>query len=151
MCITLKQNLKMLKNEIYMIVDFLKEVFVMRKIALLGMVLMLFGCEKNVLYQGDDGKTFTFQVGEQFTIKLPENPSTGYQWNLQTDPKSQMVVSVLSDQFTHSKSELIGAGGDRIFQYQATNSGTVRIYGFHRRSWERQEIRPAFKFTIVVR
>ncbi len=122
----------------------------MRIVALLGLVLTLFGCEKNVLYQGDNGKTLTLQVGEQFTIKLPENPSTGYQWNLQTNPQSQMVVSVVSDKFNPSKSNLMGAGGERVLGYQATNTGTVQIYGFHERPWEKREAQPSFQFTIVV-
>ncbi|MBR2298985.1 MAG: protease inhibitor I42 family protein [Alphaproteobacteria bacterium] len=124
----------------------------MKKFCALALFLMIAGCEKNVLYPGDSGKTLYLDVGEQFSIKLPENPSTGYAWRIITVPQSQMVISQVADQFGHSRSNVVGAGGERIFQYQATNAGMVEIYGFHSRPWESDsEAEPSFKYQIVVR
>ncbi|MBR6409287.1 MAG: protease inhibitor I42 family protein [Alphaproteobacteria bacterium] len=122
----------------------------MKKIALF-LLLTLMGCNEKVLYQGDSGKTLTLAVGQEFSIKLPENPSTGYRWEIQTNPQSQMVVANVSDQYAPSKSNLIGAGGERTFRYQATNNGQVELYGFHKRSWESGDLKPSFKFVIIVR
>lgn len=124
----------------------------MKKIALFVMCLALFGCHKNVLYPGDNGKTFTFNVGESFEIKLPENPSTGYKWRMITIPQSQMIISQLADQFGNSASNVVGAGGERVFRYQVTNPGTVDIYGFHTRPWETNSgTNPSVKYRIVVK
>ena len=124
----------------------------MKKICIFALLLMLVGCEKNVLYPGDSGKTVYLKIGEQITIKLPENQSTGYSWRMMTIPQSQMVISQAADQFARSQTNTLGAGGERVFQYQATNIGTVDLYGFHSRPWESDSnVQPSIKYRIVVR
>jgi len=66
-------------------------------------VLMLFGCKKSVLHRADSGKTFTYSLGEEFSISLSENLSTGYTWHFKTIPATQMVVSFFLTGMMHRK------------------------------------------------
>jgi len=124
----------------------------MKKIAFFLMFLILTGCERNVLYPSDSGRTLDLKIGEKFSIKLPENPSTGYGWRILIVPQGQMIVSQVADQFARSQSNVLGADGERVFQYQATNSGEVEIYGVESRPWESSSaVQPSVKYRIVVR
>ena len=115
------------------------------------LLFALSGCKKNVLYQSDNGKTFTYAVGEEFSIQVPENPATGYSWRFRTKPKSQMIISPISDRFEKTKTDRIGASGEHIFVWQAVNAGKAEILGFHTRPWVRAQDEPSVVYKIIVR
>ena len=112
-------------------------------------VLMLTGCKKDVLTGSESGKTFKYNVGESFTIKLPENPSTGYVWRFKVEPESQQIISLISENFEVSSKEPVGAGGEHFFVWQAVNVGTVEIYGFHARPWAVSKDEPSVAYRII--
>lgn len=117
----------------------------------LGLALMLTGCKKNVLSMAESGKTFKYSVGESFTIRLPENASTGYVWRFKTIPESQQFLSLLSDNFEASaQGGRVGSGGEHIYVWQAVNIGTVEIYGFHTRPWVLSKDEPSVAYKIIV-
>jgi len=115
------------------------------------LLFALAGCKKNVLYQSDSGKTLTYAVGDEFSIKVPENPTTGYSWRFRTKPKSQMVISQISDRFEEPKNSSLGAGGEHIFVWQAVNAGEAEILGFHMRPWAHSKEEPSVVYKIIVR
>jgi len=115
-----------------------------------GLFLLLTGCKKDVLYRADSGKTFTYSVGEQFSIQLPENPTTGYSWRFKTVPESQLVINQISDYFEAPKTNRVGVGGEHIFVWQAVNAGSVEIQGFHMRPWVRSKEEPSVVYQIIV-
>jgi len=123
----------------------------MKKFLILGLFLALTGCENVVLRSEDVGKTLNLSVGEKFSIRLPENPTTGYGWEMITKPENQDVVLEVKNEFLPDQRGLIGAGGERVFQYQAKESGKVDIYGFYRRPWEK-DVTPArsVMYQIIV-
>lgn len=126
----------------------------MKKVYLLfacALLLTLTGCKKSVLYPSDSGKTLTYNLGETFSIKLPENPSTGYSWRFRTKPKSQLIVSQISDHFEEPKTNRVGVGGEHTFVWQAVNAGEVEIRGFHMRPWVRSKEEPSVTYKIIVR
>lgn len=114
-------------------------------------VLMLFGCKKSVLHRADSGKTFTYSLGEEFSISLSENLSTGYTWHFKTIPATQMVVSFLSDRYDAPKTNRVGAGGQRVFLWQAVTAGEVEIQGFYARPWAQSKEEPSVVYKIIVK
>ena len=120
---------------------------------LLATMLLLFACKPDVLSLNDDGKTLRTNVGKSFQLSLPENATTGYRWHFKTEPESQMVITFVSDETVRPQTKRLGAGSNRIFTYQATNSGVVKLKGFHSRPWESSENQqiPAVEYTIIVR
>lgn len=71
--------------------------------------------------------------GDNFTIRLDENPTTGYMWSIET---SDGLV-VLSDEYIPPQDEsLIGAGNVHVWEIQAVETGTQQVNGIYKRSWE---------------
>ena len=123
----------------------------MRKIFMCILCLLLAGCQKDVLYQADSGKTLTYSVGKNFSLQLRENPSTGYTWHLKTIPESQQVISLVSDRYESSDTKAVGSSGKHLFFWQAVNAGEVEIQGFHARPWVQSKEEPSVIYKIIVR
>ncbi len=123
----------------------------MKKIITLALFIFLAACQKNVLFPSDNGKTLYLKLGDIFSIQLPENPSTGYQWHLIFNPENQAILSQRADRYAHSQTGLVGASGERNFSYQATGIGRVDIYATYARPWDESSSRqPSIQYTIVV-
>lgn len=90
--------------------------------------------EQNAYSEADNGKIITVNSGDTFTIKLNENPSTGYSWNLTLGDGLQLV----SDQYIAKQvpSGIVGSGGYHIWTVKAATPGTYVISGTYKRPWE---------------
>lgn len=81
------------------------------------------------------------------TVRLDENPSTGYRWNVETAEGLEIV----GDSFERT-GDLIGAGGVRIFQFRPLKAGSHRLGIRKWRDWEGESsIINRFNVTIVVK
>ena len=66
--------------------------------------------------------------GQDFTIRLPSNPSTGYHWELAFyDNSTLMLVNQTHASNVSTSSTVVGAGGTDLFTFQATQAGTGGI------------------------
>lgn len=76
-------------------------------------------------------------VGEQATIDLVANPTTGYQWELSTQPDAA-VVTVVSDVYTATPTAdgMVGSGGTQRIVIQGVAAGTASIDLRYVRPWE---------------
>lgn len=93
------------------------------------LLLLLASCGsqsgKVLLTRADQGKTVVAHVGDQITLQLDENPSTGYQWSIvQTD---NQVLELQHSTYTPTPSGLVGSGGTRLFTFVAKKPGTVHL------------------------
>ncbi|MCX6372417.1 MAG: protease inhibitor I42 family protein [Actinobacteria bacterium] len=97
----------------------------------------------------DDGATVEASVGEQFTVTLEENPTTGYSWDMIAGPGLTQV----GDKFvapSPSPSPLMGAGGTHLWVFRADEAGTLTLTGRYVRPWEEDGKSAAdFSLTIV--
>ncbi len=73
------------------------------------------------------------RVGEPFTISLPANPTTGYNWNADYD---YVLLSLESSDFERGSSKAFGAGGTSVFVFKPLKPGKTTIYFVYKRSWE---------------
>lgn len=75
------------------------------------------------------------KVGEPFTISLPANPTTGYEWNADYD---YALLKLQSTQFERNDKETlrVGTGGTSVFVFNPIGSGKTTIYFVYKRSWE---------------
>jgi predicted secreted protein len=101
------------------------------------------------LAQADQGKTITLKVGQSLTLRLNENPTTGYRWIIPT--LENQIIQMVDDRFdrpvTHPN--LMGAGGERIFVFQAKRAGTYHLTLENKQSWDL--VTPAAEsFSITV-
>ncbi|MDQ1253377.1 MAG: hypothetical protein QG646_2544 [Euryarchaeota archaeon] len=89
---------------------------------------------QQVINEDDSGKSITFKNGETFYLKLRENPSTGFAWELNLN----QGLSVLSDNYTQDPAppHFVGVSGTHLWTIKAVASGSQQVKGIYRRFWE---------------
>lgn len=80
-----------------------------------------------------NGTTVQETLGEEFNVRLEENPTTGYSWNM----TSTDGLDLVSDQYIPSQTSgpMAGAGGVHSFFYKAVKPGDQGLHGEYRRPW----------------
>lgn len=75
------------------------------------------------------------RVGEPFTISLPSNPTTGYDWTADYD---YVLLKLENASFERDdqKALRVGAGGTSVFVFTPIGAGKTTIYFVYKRSWE---------------
>jgi inhibitor of cysteine peptidase len=101
-----------------------------------------------LITEADHGQTVNLKKGDALTIRLPENPTTGYRWSLDEHNASVLEPSA-SPEFEPS-GPAVGAGGARTFGFRAKAPGDYGVTLNLRRPWEK-EASPAKSFAINVR
>jgi len=71
---------------------------------------------------GDDWPTVV-STGDRITVRLAENPTSGYRWTV--DEVDEAVLAPESSSFTPSPASVPGAGGWRTFHFAALGAGTT--------------------------
>ncbi|MBP6368051.1 MAG: protease inhibitor I42 family protein [Nitrosomonas sp.] len=88
-------------------------------------------------------------VGNELVLRCPENPTTGFRWQITYEGKDN--IQVVED--TYEPTNIVsqpGAGGQRVFHLVARKPGIAQLMIELCRSWEPK---PAIKkqLTIVIR
>jgi len=74
------------------------------------------------------GAGITVVQGQNFTIQLQSNPSTGYQWEPTYDNSTLTLVNqAFAGNVTTANPSVVGAGGIDLFTFQGTTMGTSVI------------------------
>ena len=103
-----------------------------------------------VIFHSDQGNEFEAHPGDLIVIRLPENPTTGYRWELDVD--DDRGVALQDSDYSAASRPGIGGGGMRTFRLKARRPGTVRVELRLRRKWEPEEVAvDSFEVTIRVR
>ncbi|MDA0525025.1 protease inhibitor I42 family protein [Methanococcoides alaskense] len=74
----------------------------------------------------------SLKVGDSIVLKLNENPSTGYSWDLSL-PEGIVLVK---DEFVGPDEPMPGAGGVHEWTLEAVSEGNYQINAIYKRSWE---------------
>jgi len=81
------------------------------------------------------------------TVRLDENPSTGYQW----DAENIEGLEIVGDSFERA-GDAMGTGGVRVLQFRLLEKGSYRLSIRKWRDWEGENsIIDRFYVTIVVK
>lgn len=84
------------------------------------------------LMQRDSGGRRTARVGEDLTVVLPENPTTGYRWHPEIDATT---LQQTGDRYI-GPTEPRGAAGTRRLAFRVLRAGPVHLRVVKRRPWE---------------
>ena len=77
-----------------------------------------------VLGDAESG-TAAVRTGDRLVVRLAENPTTGYRWELQAaDPT---VLALESSSFEPPATSVPGAGGRRTFKFLAVGPGATEL------------------------
>jgi inhibitor of cysteine peptidase len=84
--------------------------------------------------QADNGGTYPVSQGGVIQIRLSDNPTTGYQWNLSVTPGLTIVnESYVPDD---PAGKLVGSGGTHVWFVEIAGAGQQVVTGNYERSWE---------------
>jgi len=95
--------------------------------------------KQQVITEAGNGTTINLENEETFYLRLEENPSTGYSWQINLSEG----LSLLSDKYYSSESSaerqqpLVGAGGVHLWEIKANSEGSQQVNGIYKRSWEK--------------
>jgi inhibitor of cysteine peptidase len=87
-----------------------------------------------ILTIDDTGKTQSFKVGELITMKLPENPTTGFNWEIKEFDKK--ILELTDTQYEIVEDVQIGGGGTKTFKFKLKSPGSTRIKLILKRSMD---------------
>jgi inhibitor of cysteine peptidase len=110
-------------------------------IIILALVLLaaavLTGCGTKVSAYTESSKSIDVAAGQEFTIALQSNPTTGYDWHPVVDEQYLTLVKKDYKQNDHTGKPLVGSGGTDYFVYKALKAGETNITFTYYRSWEK--------------
>jgi inhibitor of cysteine peptidase len=93
---------------------------------------------QRVVTEADNGKNISLKNGDTFYLRLKENPTTGYSWQLNL---SQGLNNVSEKYYPpepskESQQPLVGAGGVHIWEIKVVTEGSQQVKGIYKRPWE---------------
>ena len=93
---------------------------------------------QQVITEADNGKNISLKNGETFYLRLKENPTTGYSWQINL---SQGLNNVSENYYPPKSSKdnnqpLVGAGGVRVWEIKAVTEGSQQVKSIYKRPWE---------------
>ncbi len=101
----------------------------------------------------DRGKTVTLKAGQSLTLRLDENPTTGYRWILPVF--DAQLIQLTDDRFEPTvmanKPMMMGAGGQRILVLQTNRPGTIHLNLENKQSWDlKSPSAESFALTVQI-
>jgi inhibitor of cysteine peptidase len=128
------------------------------KIALIAglSALLLAGCSTNgdddegIVVTGDDnGTSVEVNQGDHVRIELDSNPTTGYEWAV--DSTDETILVYEGSSYESKNGDRVGQGGTQTFTFQAADPGKAEIHLKYWRSWEGDSsVIERFDVTITV-
>jgi inhibitor of cysteine peptidase len=97
----------------------------------------------------DAGSVVSLASGNELTISLPANPSTGYTWTVIS--MDNAVLTQIGDAEFVPESNLIGAAGTMILRFEGLAGGETLLELGYLRTWEDVEPLDTYQVTITVR
>ncbi len=99
-----------------------------------------------------DGKTHVYSleqqcpallemnVGQTLELTLPENPTTGYIWQVAKPQNILKVEEIYQQDPLKGQQPMLGVGGKKLFRFTALQPGEEWIHVKHSRAWEQNPI-----------
>lgn len=107
-----------------------------------GLMLTLSACSSShpfssadVQVTDDNQCPINLVVGQNLTLDLPSNPSTGFRWKVQ-DHASELLSPLEPEDYLQPEGGLVGAEGTARWRFKANKEGTGRILMSYQRAWE---------------
>jgi inhibitor of cysteine peptidase len=97
----------------------------------------------------DPGVPIKVQPGDEFSIALASNPSTGFRWKM-TLPEDQETVTFLGASHVASEEVMPGVPGKEVYKFKAVTPGATNVEFVYERPWEPKAAPTRKSFTILV-
>ncbi len=98
----------------------------------------------------DPKRPINVERGQQFTIVLDSNRTTGYLWELSSSPHKE-IAELVGSQYQAPDTKKIGSGGREVWTFLAKSPGKTKVSFHYIRTWEKQaEPAKISSFEIIV-
>ena len=102
-----------------------------------------------VFTEKDNGALVEVTLGSKVTVELEENPTTGYQWTI--DSVDEVFLVPEGDAFLVGEQMGLGAGGVRRLFFRAKGAGTTSLNLIYKRPWQSDdEALATFKLAVRI-
>jgi inhibitor of cysteine peptidase len=106
------------------------------RVLVLGCTLLALGCAARRPEDATQPASYVISPGGRFTIELPANPSTGYQWQL-GKPLEEEILELIDNRYQPLEAGRVGAGGADVWTFAGVGVGRTTIDLVYVRPWER--------------
>lgn len=89
-------------------------------------------CASSICDNADCEDPIEVNVGEEFTISLESNPSTGFAWWTDFEPAN---LTLTANAFIPGEVEMLGAPGVQNFTFVAEEAGETYVFMLYLRPW----------------
>ena len=89
------------------------------------------------------------KAGQNFTIRMESNPTTGYGWQLSKALDNKIIL--VTNAYIPPDSKLCGAGGHEVWTFKAISEGQVDISMIYVRPWEKDQPARTNVYTVIVK
>ncbi len=97
-------------------------------ITLLLLAILLVACSPKPAGPTDPEQTIDVRTGEEFTLILESNPTTGYHWDIVKGSLDENLVQFVNQEYQSTSDRgLVGGGGVDIWTFKALKSGETKI------------------------
>ena len=79
-------------------------------------------------------------VGEELTVTLGSNPTTGFQWSEYAEISDESVIKQVSHKFVGPETDVPGTPGQEVWTFEALKKGTVTTFLEYSRPWIEEDI-----------
>ncbi len=111
-------------------------------------LLVLAGCTKSAdQYYTEGSQSVEIAGGEQFTIKLESNITTGYEWQVEYD--DSLLALLESEYVPDDEDGPPGSGGAQFFTFEGLKSGATEIILVYKQPWM-EEIDQELVFAVTI-
>ncbi len=97
----------------------------------------------------DEGRTVQARCGDQIVVRLPENPTTGFQWAVVDVAESALTLE--NSDYEPAPAGGLGGGGVAVHCFRARAAGSGRLRLVLRQEWEPDALAERFEVAVVVR
>lgn len=126
-----------------------------RLLTMTGLCLMLLlvmsACNGGERIPTDPSQPIEVEAGEEFTIVVDSNVTTGFEWRLVEDTPNEAVVEFVSQEYEPDEPITTGSGGVDIWTFRAVAPGETEIKLGHFPPDGSDEPHTVHTYAVVVR
>lgn len=127
----------------------------MRRLTLIILASLLYACgaqgssqtSTRQLTEADNGRLIELNVGDTLEITLPGNPTTGFQWEV--DSVDSAILRQVGESKFEPSNNAVGSGGQVTFRFEAVGTGQTELKLIHHRLFE-ENVAPIQTFEVSV-
>ena len=79
-------------------------------------------------------------VGEELTVTLGSNPTTGFQWSEDAEISDESVIKQVSHKFVGPETDVPGTPGEEVLTFEALKKGIVTTFLKYSRPWIEEDV-----------